>query len=89
MSEPREIDLHGMRVETALRFLTQELTYCRSRRIGELLVIVGRGWHSPGQRPVLGPAVRRWLEGPEGRALGVVEHREEAAGGALRLRLEA
>lgn len=87
MSEPREIDLHRMKVDSALRFLTQELTYCRARGVEDLLVIVGRGWHSPGQRPVLGPAVRSWLEGPKGRALGVVECREEARGGALRLRI--
>ncbi len=87
MNEPRELDLHGLRVESALRFLVQELTYCRSRGIRELLVIVGRGWHSPGQRPVLGPAVRAWVLSPEGRAHGVVNCRPTARGGALLLRL--
>ena len=83
----RTIDLHGFRVETALRHLEQELTYCRARRISPVLVVTGRGWGSPGGRPVLAPRVRAWLEGPEGRALGVVECRPVARGGALSVRL--
>lgn len=84
---PREIDLHRMRLESALRFLEQEVTYCSARGISPLRVVVGRGWHSPGQRPVLAPAVREWLLGPRGRALGVRECREDARGGALLVRI--
>jgi DNA-nicking Smr family endonuclease len=88
MSPEREIDLHGMKVSSALRFLTQELTFCRARRIGLLRVVVGRGWNSRGQQPVLGPAVRAWLQGPEGRALGVVDCKPDGRGGALLVRVK-
>ncbi len=89
MSGPaREIDLHGRGVESALRHLEQELTYCRARGVSPVLVIVGRGWNSPGQRPVLGPAVRKWLEGRSGRELGVVECRSQNQGGAFLVRLK-
>ena len=88
MSEAaRQIDLHGMRVESALRRLEQELTYCRARKVSPLLVVVGRGWHSPGQKPVLGPAVRKWLDGPGGKALGVADCQPVHQGGALLVRL--
>ena len=88
MSPPREIDLHRMKVETALGQLEQELTYCRAGGVRSLRVIVGRGWHSPGQRPVLAPAVRTWLLGPKGRALGVKDCQAENRGGALLVRLQ-
>ena len=89
MSEPvREIDLHGRRVEGALRFLEQELTYCRARRLSPVLVIVGRGWHSPGQRAVLAAAARAWLEGPRGRGLGVAGLKVSNQGGAFLVDVE-
>lgn len=89
LPEPaRELDLHGLSVAQAKRRLEQELTLCRARRLSPLRVVTGRGWQSPGGRPVLAPAVRAWLEGPEGRALGVRECRVVARGGALWVRLE-
>ena len=83
----REIDLHGLPVERALARLEHELVFCRARRISPVLVITGRGWGSAGGRSVLGPAVRSWIEGASGRALGVRECRPTARGGALWLRL--
>jgi DNA-nicking Smr family endonuclease len=90
LPEPqRELDLHGLPPERALARLREELAFCRARRISPLLVIVGRGWNSPDGRPVLAPAVRRWLEGAEARALGVREARPHSRGGALWVRVQA
>jgi DNA-nicking Smr family endonuclease len=86
--EPRfEIDLHGVTVARAKERLAQELYTCRVRRETPVLVIVGRGWGNRDQQSVLGPAIRAFLSGPEGRALGVVECRTVRRGGALLVRL--
>ena len=82
-----ELDLHGLRVEPARRRLERELHACRVRGLGALRVIVGRGWGSPGQKPVLGPAIEAWLATPEARSLGVRSCSRAARGGALELRL--
>ncbi len=85
----REIDLHGLGIERARARLEEELTFCRARRLSPLLVITGRGWNSPGQKPVLGPVLSAWLKGPAGRALGVAECRSTSAGGALLVSLRS
>ena len=85
----REVDLHGLTVARALARVEAELTYCRARRLSPVLVITGRGWGNPDGRSRLGPAVRAWLEGREGRALGVLECRVVSDGGALWVRLES
>ena len=82
-----ELDLHGMKVEQALRRLKQELHASRVRGRSGLRVLVGRGWGSPGQRPVLGPAIETWLKGPEARSHGVHSYAPANQGGALDLRL--
>ena len=88
LPEPvREVDLHGLTVPGALKRVEQELTFCRARRLSPVLVITGRGWGNPDGRSRLGPAVRTWLEGREGRALGVRECRPVHDGGALWVRL--
>ncbi len=84
----RELDLHGLTVASALKRVNEELTYCRARRLSPVLVITGRGWGNPDGRARLLPAVRTWLEGREGRALGVRECRAVHEGGALWVRLE-
>ena len=85
----REIDLHRLTAGQALAALEAELAYCRSGRVSPLIVITGRGSHSPGGQPVLRPKVEAWLRGPEGRAYGAVEIREapRSGGGALWVRL--
>lgn len=84
----REVDLHGMRVEQAIRHLTGELTFCRARNMTPVLVIVGKGWNSPGGKPVMGPAIVKWLRGPEGRNLGVRDCQPTRGGGAYLVRIE-
>lgn len=81
------VDLHGLGVERALARLERELAHCRLRGLSPVLVITGRGWGSAGGNPVLAPAVRRWLQGSEGRRLGVAECRPVHRGGALWVRI--
>lgn len=83
----QRLDLHGSTVDAAKRRLEQELHACRIRGVVKLTVVVGRGWGSPGQRPVLGPALEAWLRGPEARARGVRAFKRVAKGGALELDL--
>lgn len=89
LPEPvHEVDLHGLTVARALARVEAELTFCRARRMSPVLIITGRGWGNPDGRSRLAPAVRAWLEGREGRALGVRECRAVHDGGAFWVRLE-
>lgn len=79
-----QVDLHRHgSVERALAYLERELHSCAARGIDRLLVITGRGAGNRQQMPVLAPAVRRWLTGPEGRRLGVRAVEPRHKGGAL------
>ncbi len=63
---PPRIDLHRRRADEALQYLAMMLEMHRRRGTREVLVVHGRGLHSSGGAPVLGPLVRRWLgEHPE------------------------
>jgi DNA-nicking Smr family endonuclease len=86
---PTEIDLHGLKPDAALRRLGRELHTSRLRRLAEVLVITGRGWGNPQQKPVLRPLVEAWLRGPEGKRLGVVHFEEHSRGGALLVSLRS
>jgi DNA-nicking Smr family endonuclease len=81
------IDLHGLAPHAALRRLAQELHACRVRRTARVLVITGVGWGNPQQRPVLRPKVEAWLNGPEGKRLGVLRFQITHKGGALDVEL--
>ncbi|MFO0748788.1 MAG: Smr/MutS family protein [Myxococcota bacterium] len=54
----KAIDLHGEGRWTAVQELNDELDRCDDAR---LLVITGRGRHSPGGRPVIKPLVEAFL----------------------------
>lgn len=82
-----EVDLHGCTVQQAERRLLEKLTLYRAARKSPVLVITGRGFGSKGGNGVLGPAMTRWLEGPEGQRLGVLRVREVNGGGALEVEL--
>ena len=82
----REIDLHGLRPEQALRRLEQELHAARVRGERTLRVITGRGWGNRAQKPVLRGHVERWLAN-EGPTFGVLAARVVAKGGALDVEL--
>ena len=80
---PLEVDLHGLRPDEALRRVARELHACRVRRVDRLKIITGRGWGNLKQEPILRPKVERWLSGPEGRRLGVLEFEVADEGGSL------
>jgi DNA-nicking Smr family endonuclease len=85
--EPPEIDLHGLNPEQALRRLGRELHACRVRRSPELLVITGAGFGNALHQPILRGRVAAWLDGPDGKRLGVLGHAVTSRGGALLVRL--
>jgi DNA-nicking Smr family endonuclease len=83
----REIDLHGLGVDPALRRVRQELHAARVQGSERLVLVTGAGWGNREQKPVLREALERWLRTPEARALGVREVTRVHRGGALELRL--
>ena len=84
----RQVDLHGLRPEQALRRLEQELHTARLAGSGTLLVITGRGLGNRLQQPILRERVASWLA-EHGRRFGVRAWREASRGGALELDLAA
>lgn len=86
--DPEEtIDLHGLHVDAALRRLAQGLHTSRVRGLRRVTVVTGRGWGNHDRESVLGPAVVRWLKGPEGRRAGVTGSRPINKGGAIQVEL--
>jgi len=60
--EPEErIDLHGARRDGARRILAQRIESARARGLRAVVVIHGRGQHSPGGEAVLRDALPGWL----------------------------
>jgi DNA-nicking Smr family endonuclease len=55
------LDLHGERTETARRRLASFLAAERTSTRALVLVIVGKGRHSPGGQPVLRREIAAWL----------------------------
>jgi DNA-nicking Smr family endonuclease len=61
MRPQAELDLHGLHEREALAALESFIRRCRARGLKKVLVIHGKGRHSSGG-PVLGGAVRKFLE---------------------------
>lgn len=62
MRHQAELDLHGLRVEDALRRVDIFLTDCHQRGLRKVLVIHGKGLHSERGEAVLPRAVRLHLQ---------------------------
>lgn len=86
--ESEAVDLHGLKVEQALRRVAQALHAARVRGRERLLVITGAGWGNADGKAVLRPRVEAWLRGPEGRAAGVKDVRRVRRDGALEVLLQ-
>jgi DNA-nicking Smr family endonuclease len=65
------LDLHGMRVEEARTATEDHLARARARGDGTVLIIHGRGLHSPGGQGLLRGEVAAWLS--QGRAAAHVD----------------
>jgi DNA-nicking Smr family endonuclease len=87
--EAHEVDLHGLRPDEALRRVAQEIHACRVKLRESLKIITGKGWGNLRQQPILRPKVERWLQGPDGRRLGVVSFDVADDGGSLIVHLRS
>lgn len=56
------IDLHGLHLDEAEERLNNFITECVRRGFRKVLIIHGKGNHTTGSDPVLGPMVRRFIE---------------------------
>ncbi|KAI0035895.1 Smr-domain-containing protein [Vararia minispora EC-137] len=59
---PGEVDLHGLRVDEAVKHTEREIQAARSRGDTEIRLIVGKGLHSSSGVPVVKPAVQRLMK---------------------------
>jgi DNA-nicking Smr family endonuclease len=77
-----QLDLHGTRADEARRLLGQFLARERARGHRVVLVICGRGLHSPGGQGVLRAEIGRWLSSGAASAhvLGFTSARPEDGG---------
>lgn len=55
------IDLHGLTVNEARDYLLEFLGECEIDGSRVLLIVHGKGYSSPGAKPVIKPMVNRWL----------------------------
>ncbi len=58
-----QIDLHGLRTEAALRRLEHFVAQASSSGLRTVLVITGKGHHSPGGRGILRQKIEEWIRG--------------------------
>ncbi|MCI1209468.1 MAG: Smr/MutS family protein [Treponema sp.] len=73
------LDLHGMTREEAEEKLSQFITECSKKGYHKILLIHGKGNHSTGSDPVLGDAVRSFIE--HDKRLGTSGHPDRRHGG--------
>ncbi len=64
-----QIDLHGLRAEAALKRLEHFVAGASASGLRAVLVITGKGHHSPGGRGVLRQRVEDWIRERGGRRL--------------------
>lgn len=55
------IDLHGMTVDAARDYLLEFLAECEADGSRNIIIVHGKGYSSPGKKPVIKPMVNRWL----------------------------
>lgn len=55
------IDLHGMTVKAAREYLLEFLGECEVDGSRCIIIVHGKGFSSPGKKPVIKPMVNRWL----------------------------
>ena len=79
MQPEARIDLHGMTRDEAWERLEQFTADCKRRGLRKILIVHGKGNHSHGSDPVLGPMVRTFIE--RNKDLGTSGHPSGNQGG--------
>lgn len=74
------IDLHHLTREEAWNRLNAFVSSCCKKRLRKILIIHGKGNHTSGSDPVLGPLVRLFVE--QDKRLGAFGHPERKHGGS-------
>ena len=80
MSPEARIDLHGLTKEEAWERLNSFIGDCQARGLKKILIIHGKGTHSHGSDPVLGPMVKSFIE--QDKRLGTSGHPDKFMGGS-------
>ncbi len=80
MKADAQIDLHGLTREEARQRLDAFVSECVRRRLRKILIIHGKGIHTPGGDSVLGEFVRRYIE--QDSRLGASGHPDSRTGGS-------
>lgn len=84
-----ELDLHGLTVAQARQRLADFLALACGQRLRCVRVIHGKGFSSPGMRPVLKPQVRHWLRQDDRVLAYTTAAANDGGGGALYVLLRA
>ncbi len=79
MRPEARIDLHGLTKDEAWDKLNYFVTDCVNRGLKKILIVHGKGNHSHGSDPVLGPMVRTFIE--RNPHLGTSGHPDHTQGG--------
>ena len=74
------IDLHGLTKDEAWARLNSFVGDCQARSLRKILIIHGKGNHSHGSDPVLGPMVKLFIE--QDSRLGASGHPDKFMGGS-------
>lgn len=79
MKPEARIDLHGLTRDEAWDKLNDFVTDSKKRNLKKILIVHGKGNHSNGSDPVLGPMVRTFIE--QDSRLGTSGHPDRSWGG--------
>jgi len=79
MSPEARIDLHGLTRDEAWTKLDGFVNDCVRRGLKKILIVHGKGNHTHGSDPVLGPMVRTFIE--QNKHLGTSGHPDRSMGG--------
>lgn len=79
MAPEAKIDLHGLTQSEAEERLEFFVSDCKRRGLKKILIVHGKGNHSHGSDPVLGPLVKRFIE--HDKRLGTSGHPDRYLGG--------
>jgi DNA-nicking Smr family endonuclease len=80
MRPEARLDLHGLTRDEAWERLEQFVEDCSKRGLQKVLIVHGKGNHTSGSDPVLGPMVRSFIE--QDKRMGMSGHPDHTQGGS-------